>query len=222
MSSAQLHIPNSNQNQKHWYQNLLRGVQINRVNKLWIGRVIGRERERGTVQFVKVESDKERLNPTTTTTHISFIIIYIGVYESIFCWGWIIFENVGPHLWRRVFSLLYPNYSSKLWERERERVKGIWCDVFFCSYPLFAFANLFSYFFPQNTKQKFPLDMTYSSYTLPLLFPSLFPSTRGWHNESNTRFCLHAYKSFSINAISGLELRLTKRFGFKLPFSQHH
>ena len=94
--------------------------------------------------------------------------------------------------------------------------------MFFCSYPLFAFANLFSYFFPQNTKQKFPLDMTYSSYTLPLLFPSLFPSTRGWHNESNTRFCLHAYKSFSINAISGLELRLTKRFGFKLPFSQHH
>lgn len=161
MSPAQLHIPNSNQNhnqnQKHWYQNLLRGVQINRVNKLWIGRVTQRERERGTVQFVKVESDKERINPTTTTTHISFIIIYIGVYESIFCWGWIIFENVGPHPWRRVFSLLYPNYSSKLWERERERVKGIWCDVFFCSYLLCSLLPTFSATFsPKIPNKSFP------------------------------------------------------------------
>ena len=158
MSSAQLHIPNSNQNQKHWYQNLLRGVQINRVNKLWIGRVIERERERerGTVQFVKVESDKERLNPTTTTTHISFIIIYIGVYESIFCWGWIIFENVGPHPWRRVFSLLYPNYSSKLWERERESKRYLmWCVFLFL--PFVRFCQPFQLLFPPKYQTKVSL-----------------------------------------------------------------
>ena len=163
-------------------------------------------RERGTVQFVKVESDKERINPTTTTTHISFIIIYIGVYESIFCWGWIIFENVGPHPWRRVFSLLYPNYSSKTLRKRESKRYLMWC-VFLFLPSLFAFANLFSYFFPQNTKQKFPLDMTYSSYTLPLLFPSLFPSTRLTQRvKYKIFFFLYAYKSFNINAISGWSL----------------
>ena len=112
-------------------------------------------------------------------------------YHSSSYWSvWKHFMLRLNHLWERgdppmkngfsffLFSPTLNNYSSKLWEGWRSKRCLIWC-VFLFLPSLSAFANLFSCFFPQNTKQKFPIDMTYSSYPLPPLFPSLsLPTAR--------------------------------------------